>query len=351
MKRNLIYALIVVLALPIASCGNSQAETQAESRFTQKTYDFPEYITTEWDSTEMKVVQCEQDQWMRVPDHMKKDSLVARLVDAYNANVVWHSVRSDMETFWRMEMLTDSAMLNMDLTNISDEQTHQLASALIEGAAAWQRDTTLSSLIMEQYLEWVTIHYNASTFFDEDSITEDMYWAAMDPAQWVDNYEEIKKKRGQSDTILQQQLVAMLDTTTDFNTYCVLAIEYAHWSEEGPWATDALPYLEKALTAGIYSPLFLDLWLTWRAMRSTQIGLSKDAYIPNAEYNQIRLACCYTMLCHIHEHPDDWLAINGYLNTSYWDNIGRYGPFAYGNQSISTQLEVFPEWADKILSE
>ena len=71
--------------------------------------------------------------------------------------------------------------------------------------------------------------------------------------------------------------------------------------------SEALPYLVKALTAGIYSPMLRETWRTWRAIMTSEMGQSKDSDIPNAEYNQLRMISCYTMLCYIHDHPKDWL--------------------------------------------
>lgn len=350
-KPIITFALSAVLAFSFASCGESQEAKKTERSFVQKVYDIPEYTPIDWDTHEIENIQSIQDQWMHVPEELMQDSLIVRLVDAYNACVVWHSVGSDMEVFWRWEIFTDTAMLSLNLSNIGDKQTRRRAKKLIERTAAGQRDTTINvQQIMDQYLDWVSKNYYVKNFCDVDFTGED-FMHAMDPAQWIDNYAAMKAKRALSDTIFQQQLVVLLDTTSDFNVFCVLAIEYANSSTEGPWATDALPYLEKALTSGIYSPLLRDVWRTWRASLSTQMGASKDSDIPNAEYNQLRMLCCYTMLCYIHERPTDWLAINNYLVTAYWDNICRYGVYPFGNQSWIDQLEMFPEWADKILSE
>ena len=343
------FILLSALAIYFSACSNGKS-TNATMWYAQKAYNVPEYIEPDW--MEIDNIQCGQDQWMHVTDKMLQNPLIARLVDAYNANVVWHSVGSDMEVFWRWEVLTDSAMLCMDLTNISDEQTCQHAKLFIESTAAAQHDPTASAQqAMIQYLEWLTTYYNVSTFFNVDSVIDDNFWSVAEPSTWIDNYADISDKRGQSDTIFQQQLVAALDTTTDFNRFCALAIEYAHSSSEGPFIPEALPYLETALTAGIYSPMLRDAWMTWRAVQSSQMGMSKDSDIPNAEYNQLRMLCCYTMLCHIQQHPTDCFAINNFILTSYRDNIARYGTYPYGNQSVIEHINIFPEWADKIFSD
>lgn len=348
---NFFFILILItLIICLSSCSNGKS-TNATTQFAQKAYNVPEYIEPDWYGNEIDNIQCEQDQWLRVPPKIQQDALISRLVDAYNASVVWHSVMSDMEVFWRWEVNTDSAMLAMDLSIITDEQTRSKAKQLVEQSAASQQDTTINAnTAMNEYLAWLTDSYNISNFFDINAITEDVYLQANDKSQWVENYDELEAKRGLSDSIYQQQLIAMMDTTTDFNVYCVLAIEYAHSSVDGPHIHEALPYLQRALTSGVYSPMLREVWQTWRAIQADEMGHSKDSDIPNAEYNQLRMICCYTMLCYIHDHPTDWLAMNNYLVTSYIDNIRRYGAFSFGNQIIMEQIEVFPEWAEKIFS-
>lgn len=39
--------------------------------------------------------------------------------------------------------------------------------------------------------------------------TDEVYWAAIDKANWIENYASMEEKRGQSDSIYQQQLLTM----------------------------------------------------------------------------------------------------------------------------------------------
>ena len=207
MKRNLIFALTAALTITFTSCVKSRETEQTERSCVQKVYDIPKYTAIDWDTHKIENIQCIQDQWMCVPEELMQDSLIVRLVDMYNSCVVWHSVGSDMEVFWRWEIFTDSAMLNMDLSNINDEQTRLRAKKLIERTAAGQRDTTINvQQIMNLYLDWFSTYYHITTFCDID-LTEEAFLLAMDPAQWIDNYAEMKEKRALSDTIFQQQLV------------------------------------------------------------------------------------------------------------------------------------------------
>ena len=343
--------LLILPFLALVACGTKQENTRDIPTSEQIKYDVPTYIEPDWYNMEIQNCQCIQNQWISIPEGMSQDSLIIKLVDEYNTCVVWHSVKSDMEMFWRWDCYTDSAMLSMDLSIFNNELARDKAQQLIEISAAGQRDSTIDVVSpMNQYVSWLSDYFNISQFFNTDSITDEVYWEATDKANWIENYAAMEEKRGKSDSIYQQQLLTMLDTTTDFNVYCILAIEYAHSSIDGPHMSEALPYLVKALTAGIYSPMLRETWRTWRAIMTSEMGQSKDSDIPNAEYNQLRMISCYTMLCYIHDNPKDWLAVNNFLVNAYQDNICRYGTYSFGNQGMMDRIEMFPEWTKRVLN-
>lgn len=335
MKKFFYYFICVFFFI---SCQGSKSVDAVD----EVVYNVPKYTEPNW--LEVDNGQCHQDQWMRVPSTMLRSDLIARLVDAYNTDVVWHSVGSDMECFWRWDVFTDSSMVEMDLSIIRDDKTRQMASDLCLTTAHSQHDESINpNDEMDKYLSFISSSYHISTFIDLDTLSEDAYWEAVKKSNWVSNWEDLFRKRGLSDKKHMSFLRHAMDTASTFNARCVYALEYAHSSEDGPYFEEGIPYLVKFLTVGRYSPLLPEMWQTWRAMQSSHMGASKDSDIPNAEYNQLRLIACYTMLCHIQDHPDDWLAINNFLVTSYEDNIGRYGSYSFGNQSAIEQLQCFPE--------
>lgn len=330
-----------LLFLALVSCHNTNNK--------EVVYDVPDYTEPDW--MEIDNYQCHQDQWLHVPNKMLNTTLMRRLVDAYNANVVWHSVSSDMECYWRWETFTDSSMIEMDLSIIKDDKVRSMASELCLNTAHSQHDESINpGDEMDKYLSFISSYYHVSEFVNTDTLSEDAYWEAVKKSNWVSDWEELFRKRGLSAQDHQSFLRHAMDTASSFNARCVYALEFAHSSDDGPYFDEAIPYLVKYLTAGQYSPLLQEMWQTWRAMQSSLMGMSKDSDIPNAEYNQLRMIACYTMLCHIQDHPDDWLAINNFLITSYIDNICRYGQFSFGNQSAIEQLECFPEHYEKIFN-
>ncbi len=121
-------ALAAMLTITFASCGKHQATIQTDVQIeqntteeikknsdtiiihykelepvkrsiAQKVYNIPKYKSVNWDTHKIENIQCIQNQWMRVPRKLMQDSLIVRLVDAYNACVVWHSVGCDTEGY------------------------------------------------------------------------------------------------------------------------------------------------------------------------------------------------------------------------------------------------------------
>ena len=101
--KKISFALIAVLAVSFASCRCHSDNVQSSA---QIKYDVPKYIEPDWGNFEIQNTQCIQNQWMPIPDGMSQDSFITKLVDEYNACVVWHSVKSNMEMFWRWDCYT-----------------------------------------------------------------------------------------------------------------------------------------------------------------------------------------------------------------------------------------------------
>jgi len=327
--------LLAMLSAALIACRKQQTETIS-------------YSEIDWDN--VNNCMCEQDQWFRIPSDVKPTALILNLQDAYNAEVVLHSAYSDMELFWRWECRTDTAMRELDLSIFHDNDTKNEASRLLTTFADAQADSTIDvSEVLYAFEAMLCQRYHASCFMDTGMITEEVYWQALDKSQWVNDYDALYALRDKSDSLHQASLLERFGRSKDINERCVLALEYAHSSEDGPYFTQAIPLLEQVLTAGEYSPLLMEAWRTWRALMTTRMGASKDSDIPNAEFNALRRVCCTTMLRHIAAHPDDWMAINNFLVCGYLDNILRYGDYPFGNQSMMERLEVFCTYYDRIL--
>lgn len=279
-------------------------------------YQVPQYVEPDWyeGATEL----CPKDQWLRITDEMKQVPLVNNLADAYNVLMVFHSVFSDFECYEHLDVSTAKGMQNMNTSVISDEYSRECADKFRNDMAKAQHSAKVDvDELISQYMEAMSSRYNLEKLMNIDDVfSEETYAAALD-------YGSLRKD--------------------PFSHRCIKAIELAHDTADGLPNHDAEPKLVKVLTAGQYSPLLVEAWETWRALVARLMGQSKDSYIPNEEYNRLRNIACYTMLCHIKDYPDDWVAVNNFLVLASEPNVAIYGPFPFGNQSIMIFYEKFPE--------
>lgn len=343
------FVSVLLLALTVISC-NHKSQESAKIVYTVDediVYSIPEYTEPDW--AEVGSFSCFKDQWLRMPEELLQDTMVALMQDAYNAHMVFNSVYSDLEIFWRWEHETADDMLRMDLSIIKDPETRQMASNFCKNIAAYQKDTTLDwDRYLSEYMDYITLRYHDGVALGIDT-TYERFESAMDQTQWVPNYKKLLEKRYSSDEDHQKSLLTALDTTRSFNTRCVYALEYAHSCEDAPYFADAIPYLVKLLTAGQYSAYLYEVWRTWRVLQGMQMGMSKDSEIPNYEYNTLRRLSCYTILCYLHDHPLDPVAVDEFLLLASDDNIRRYGKFMFGNQTVTEAFQIFPAYYRKIL--
>lgn len=279
-------------------------------------YQVPQYVEPNWYEGANEL--CPKDQWMRITDEMKNVPLVNNLADAYNVMVVFHSVYSDYESYERHGESTAKEILELNTSLISNAFSRQCADEFKNSMARSQSDTNVNVAdVINKYFERTTPTYNLERLMGNDEIfSETIYEAAH-------NHDALG--------------------SDPFSLRCIKAIELAHDTSNGMPNYDAQSKLVEVLTAGQYSPLLLEVWKTWRAMVAIQMGHSKDSYIPNAEYNRLRMIGGYTMLCHIKDYPNDWVAVNNFLLLASEQNVAIYGPYPFGNQSLVVFYEMFPE--------
>ncbi len=279
-------------------------------------YKVPKYVEPTWGEGDYEL--CPKDQWLRTTDEMKGVQLVYNLADAYNVLMVFHSVYSDYECHERHEASTAKGMQKMNTSVIGDEYSRKCADEFRMNMAKSQKNKNIDvDEVITKYLNGMVAIYSLEKLTGNDDIfSENVYEAAI-------THDSLRND--------------------PFCRRCAEAIELAHDTVDGLPNEDALPELVDVLTAGQYSPLLLEAWKTWRAMIANNMGHSKDSYIPNEEYNRLRMIACYTMLCHIKDYPDDWVAVNNFLLMASTPNVAIFGQYPFGNQSVMVYYEMFPE--------
>lgn len=311
MKRTM--TLFVALALSAVAYGQQNFNPTAGSDIV---YQVPQYVDPNWYEGANEL--CPTDQWLRIPDDMKGIPLLENLADAYNALLVFHSVLSDFECYEQFGKSTAQGMKEMNTTVIHDENARQCADIFKDEMAKAQHDENIDvEEVITQYMGKMLSRYNLEKLVENEFIfSDEIYENAID-----------------HDSL----------STDAFSHRCVEAIELAHQIVDELPNYEATSKLVDVLTAGQYSPLLPEAWKNWRALISSQMGHSKNSYIPNEEYNRLRMIACYTMLCHIKDYPADWVAVNNFLLMASEQNVAIFGPYSFGNQSILIFYEMFPE--------
>lgn len=307
--------IIMFFALAISAMSYCQEKLNPTAG-SEIVYKVPKYVEPTWGEGDYEL--CPKDQWLRIADEMRSVQLVENLADAYNVLMVFHSVYSDYECHERHETSTAKGMQKMDISVISDGYSRRCADEFRNNMAKSQMDNNVDvdEVINKYFGEMATI-YKLEKLMNDDSIfSEEVYGVAI-------NHDSLR--------------------TDPFSRRCVEAMELAHDTVDGLPNEDALPKLVDVLTAGQYSPLLLEAWKTWRAMIANNMGHSKDSYIPNEEYNRLRMIVCYTTLCHIKDYLDDWVAVNNFLLMASTPNVAIFGQYPFGNQSVMVYYEMFPE--------
>lgn len=278
-------------------------------------YSVPKYVEPSWLEQESEL--CKKDQWLLVPDDLRRSKLIADMADVYNALMLFHSVYSDYQLSLRSGTKT-LGMEEMLIKGIADTTTFQWASSFKKAMVEVLNGADdLRDSVMNEYIVSLLGTYSLESLFHNDSIYDE------------DVYDEVLNEDNMRND--------------PFGRRCVDAIALAHDTVNGSPNEAALPLLVDVLTAGQYSPLLFDAWKTWRAMMAIEMGHSKDSYIPNEEYNRLRAIACYTILCHCYDYPGDWVAVNTFLLLCGEQNVNIYGPYDFGNQSIVVFYEMFPE--------
>lgn len=340
--KQITYLLLFLLTL--TACGKT-ATTQQQQTNTSVEYQEPDWAMVEIESI------CDKDDWFHPSEEQLSDTLIAKLVDAYNCCVAWHSLYTDLDLSWRLwwnhcgeEELNDlkTAVKAMDCSMIHDSVMRGLAEAFQQSVIVAIMDTTSLDWedCQDNFIGEIVNRYHISNFGE---LTEDEYFRQINYENYVKNYSQIKAKRMKNDSVHQQQLLQRINQETDFTLRSIYAMEYAHSSEDGPYFEDAIPVLVDVMLTRKYAPMLYDIWRTWRAMQCSHMGMSRDSAIPNIHYNALRKLVANTMLNHIQQHPDDLVAINEFVCLAFCDNINRYCTFPFGNQNFEEHMVMFPD--------
>lgn len=290
-------------------------------------------------------MMCEQDLWLNTEGIEINTPLLSDLVDLYNAFTAIRSIFTDFDLVMRNEDFAPDAkeaIKALDLAVIADQETREFVMdykqkmlALFDAKpnAVNQEEVNpylyrdeADALVGQKYL---ITHYCG---LELDALKEqlnDAFWNNPDVPDWDD----LQDRRG--DVSIEPDLRYRFSQSKTTDEQCIYLMELAHVHVAARYA-DQSPYpglIYKMLTSGQYSKYLLHLWVSWRCICQIELGSSKDSYIPNWIYNQVRNQCARAMLAYIAQHPSDIMAINILMQMSSEQNIYREGTYGHGNQN------------------
>lgn len=138
-----------------------------------------------------------------------------------------------------------------------------------------------------------------------------------------------------------KMMLRILNYCSTFDEQCSILLNWANTPEsqrEDEWI---LAVADRLMKSGKYNPCLNNIWVTWRCLfQYTYQGLSRDAYIPNNIYNDMRKRCFLTCLKRIEKHPDDVFAMNCAAALGGRVNINRYDNSLFGN-GASTEMTTY----------
>ena len=300
-------------------------------------------------------IMCEQELWLDTEGLDTSDSLLRDLVDMCNAATAIRSIFTDFDLYMRMndyESETRDAILSLDLSVVKDSVTrshleeyrHKMIGLYGVRANEVDQDVINPYLYRYEADEYIADRYSLTHYYniDIDELTEKLltdYWTCESVPDW----DSLQAKRG--DLSIEQELHTRYLNSKSFDEQCIYAIELAYANVAGHYVDGPyLRYMHRLLTCGQYSMYLYSIWLRWRCIYQVNYGgSSKDSYIPNWFYNQVRNQCLCTVLKHIATHPDDMMAFNQLIQLASASNIYRLGTFEYGNQNALEYYELFLE--------
>lgn len=264
-------------------------------------------------------------------DKYPKTAFFTDMVEAYNAYVTFHGIRSVLDEWYRYEE-PNEVIKSMQYADIGKLHYEDIKSLISQALTLGQKALSVTpeesdSVALNEFYNQLSVidstlanRFNVAKYVNLD---ENDYWDVING---------FRKLRGQTEA---QHLKAIKETE-DFNLKCKHAMAYVY--DEGFYNAD-LNVLKMILEDGRYSPFIFYIWRIWRCGEQLRnYGPSTWSVIPNKYYNKMRLFNAESTLEYIVNHPDDAIAINQFVVTSAHPNILRCGEFPAGNQSF---MEVY----------
>lgn len=132
-----------------------------------------------------------------------------------------------------------------------------------------------------------------------------------------------------------EMMLHSLNNCSTFDEQCSLFLNWADCPEaelEDEWI---VAVAERLMDSGKYNPCLNNIWIIWRCLyQCCYGGISRDSFIPNDLYNEMRKKCYLACLKKIEKNPQDVFAMNCAAAIGGRVNINRYGQNLFGNEAL-----------------
>lgn len=291
--------------------------------------------------------RCALSQWWLEPDEYSSD-IANEVASAYNPVALINTVSSDIELWTRGLVSADSivdGIKAMDLSVIKDKNFRKEAEiyrkGLITGildAESGKEET--SSDVSTRYFQY--LNKNVLNKLG-DTVRIYRYYDAVDSliTKYVPVVEELKD----SDGVSPEALLYRVSISKSFDEQCGIALAAClHSYSYSVWVRKLLSVL---LNSGQYSYLLERMWILWRAHSQNEIcGMSRDAVIPNYNYDKLRKKVFSNIVSYIDSNPADDNAISAALMIANDPHLIRNGSFMFGNDAAMHIMTYCPDFHD-----
>lgn len=355
------YSTLLLSSLALASCaGNAEVYDEETAPVAISFVDsisvdsLEQHLCYNWDpdaeSNEIPIYTLSDSiLWMCEDGLDIEDPQIMKLVDIYNTSVAVNDIFSDFDLYMRFDFFEEdvvNAIQGVDFNVIRNEQyrdsleNYRKKMLFLVGKDPSQFDMDVDNPYVYRYAMTDLLASEMEQLFD--GIDSDHFDSLYFNNDKVIGLREYNKKRG--DAGLVKDLRKNIEGAKSFDAQCAYAVELAHAYYANDEVVRIIPIFESLMNTGKYSIYLVDVWRTWRCVIQPIVGgLSKDSYIPNDKYNEMRRMCSYSTLVYLQNHLEDQAAAIQFFVNSTRRNIEREGVFEYGNQITMEDIELFHE--------
>ena len=349
MKRVALFLLVAVLFVSCVDKKQNQSKREIrteipkelESRFFDLHEGLFNYLGAPIDSANRENLP---ERWFVLPERCKGDTLLERLVDAYNTFAVLHELRSIVEECSRFSVEQNERIESIDCGVVKNLDVVQELEIVKESALAFS-DNFGNPEKEEAFFDayWVAgeklvMKYHIETFTD---LTEEEYLERVDHVKFVPEIDSLMEFTCSGDSAFLMDRLWSIVESENMMAKCLHAKLYLYADAHA--SSEFLPVLEYLMEQNEACPMISIIWRYWRCRYQMYMGgMSRDSEIYNDYYNARRLECAKVLFEHIKQNPDDGVIINEFMRLAKELDIFRYGDFVYGNQAAVEEYTLLP---------